>query len=64
MVAVLDDNVKAITDALKSKGMWNNTLMIFSSDNGGRFMQRLHHASRNQAGLLNLWWISLFFRSD
>jgi len=35
MVAVLDDNIKNVTDALKAKGMWDNTLMIFSSDNGG-----------------------------
>lgn len=35
MVAILDDNIKAVTDELKAKGMWENTLMIFSSDNGG-----------------------------
>lgn len=35
MVNVLDDNVKAVKDALEAKGMWDNTLMVFSSDNGG-----------------------------
>ena len=35
MVSVLDDNVKAVTDALKAKGMWDNLLIVFSSDNGG-----------------------------
>ena len=35
MVSVLDDNLANVTAALKAKGMWDNTLMIFSSDNGG-----------------------------
>ena len=35
MVSILDDNIANITGQLKAKGMWSNTLMIFSSDNGG-----------------------------
>ena len=35
MVAVLDDNLKNITDTMKQMGMWENTLMVLSSDNGG-----------------------------
>mmetsp|Transcript_43039 Transcript_43039/g.101299 ORF Transcript_43039/g.101299 Transcript_43039/m.101299 type:complete len:414 (+) Transcript_43039:137-1378(+) len=35
MVNYLDDQLKYLTDALKAKGMWNNTLMILSGDNGG-----------------------------
>ncbi|EDQ88865.1 uncharacterized protein MONBRDRAFT_32685 [Monosiga brevicollis MX1] len=35
MVAFLDDNLANFTSLLKSKGMWNNTLMVLTSDNGG-----------------------------
>jgi len=35
MISFLDDQLQNITDALKAKGMWENTLMILSSDNGG-----------------------------
>ena len=34
MVNLLDDNLRNITDALKRRGVWNETLMVFSSDNG------------------------------
>jgi len=32
----LDSGLGNITQALKDKGMWENTLIVFSSDNGGR----------------------------
>eukprot|EP00049_Salpingoeca_infusionum_P001522 m.48939 g.48939 ORF g.48939 m.48939 type:complete len:549 (+) comp11071_c0_seq2:65-1711(+) len=35
MVNVLDDNLANMTNLLKQKGMWNNTLMVLTSDNGG-----------------------------
>ena len=36
MVAILDEAVKNITQHLKEKGMWDDTLLIFSTDNGGK----------------------------
>lgn len=35
MVEYLDLTISKVVDALKEKGMWNNTLLLFHSDNGG-----------------------------
>lgn len=35
MVNFLDDNLANITQLYKDKGLWNNTLMVLTSDNGG-----------------------------
>jgi len=34
LVAMLDDAVGAVTDALAARGWWDETLMVFASDNG------------------------------
>jgi len=34
-VYMLDEAINNITTLLKTRGMWENTLMVFSSDNGG-----------------------------
>nr|XP_002131042.1 arylsulfatase I-like [Ciona intestinalis] len=35
MVSVLDETVRNVTNYLKDAGMWEDTLLIFSTDNGG-----------------------------
>lgn len=35
MVNYLDDNLANMTAQLKARGMWDNTLLVLSSDNGG-----------------------------
>lgn len=35
MIAAMDDQIAAVLDALEKKGMRDNTLVIFHSDNGG-----------------------------
>ena len=34
-MAVVDEAIANVTNKLKTKGLWNDTLVIFSSDNGG-----------------------------
>ena len=35
MVMIMDEVVGNITEAYKAKGMWEKTLVVMSSDNGG-----------------------------
>ncbi|XP_070569162.1 arylsulfatase B-like [Ptychodera flava] len=35
MITAMDDSVAVVVEAFKEHGLWNNTLLIFQSDNGG-----------------------------
>lgn len=35
MVASLDESVGRVTNALKTKGMFDNSVIVFTTDNGG-----------------------------
>ena len=35
MAVHMDDGIGNVTAALKAAGMWDNTLVVFSADNGG-----------------------------
>ena len=34
MVSVVDESVRNVTDALVEAGMWNDTLLVWTTDNG------------------------------
>ena len=55
MIAALDDSVGNIISTLKTRGMYDNTIIVFSSDNGG---QPSSGGASNVPlrGAKNTWW--------
>eukprot|EP01083_Nonionella_stella_P001832 5260_1 len=49
----LDDSVKDVIDYLKDNAMWDNTLLVFSSDNGGDYLRGDNYPLR---GFKNSSW--------
>lgn len=41
MISSLDDGVKNVTTALKSSGLWDNTILVWQSDNGAAIATQL-----------------------
>lgn len=47
MVTIIDEAVENVTAALRRRGMWDDTLLIFSSDNGGPHHMYLDNETRD-----------------
>ena len=43
--SVIDEGISNVTAALKTKGMWERTLLVVASDNGGPAFSDQHAAS-------------------
>jgi len=58
MVNFADTAVGNVTDLLKSKGMWDNTIIVFSADNGGPIYNNGSAGANNfplKGGKMNNW---------
>eukprot|EP01047_Picozoa_sp_COSAG01_P001220 COSAG01_NODE_26_length_36857_cov_31.426166_25_plen_84_part_00 len=54
MIAAVDESIGKVTAALQSRGLWSDTLIIFSSDNvcTPLFCQPLFQLASNSASLV------------
>ena len=55
--SVIDEGLSNVTAALKAKGMWDNTILVVASDNGGPAFSDQHAASNYplRGGKYQLW---------
>ena len=54
MISAMDESVSTIVDGLKQRGMWENTVFIFFSDNGGK-MANSQYNYPLRGGKQTLW---------
>jgi arylsulfatase A-like enzyme len=52
MVAAMDEGIGRVTHKLKQLGLYNNTLIFFYSDNGGRGEHAVNYPFRGHKGML------------
>jgi len=64
MMAAVDDSLKNMTEAYKALGIWENTVIVFSTDNGGNtdtggnnFPLRGNKATTFEGGIRGVGWV-------
>ena len=60
MLAVMDNVVQNVTNALQLQGLWNNTLVLFSADNGGITKVCTHHCLESKQHSCNVRQAKMF----
>ncbi|MBL0075852.1 MAG: sulfatase-like hydrolase/transferase [Rhodocyclaceae bacterium] len=62
MITALDDSIARVLEALKRKGMRDNTIVVFMSDNGGPLTAEIASGTGGTAAGLNLPAVNLPLR--
>jgi len=52
LVVGLDEGVRNITHTLKAKSLWDNTIFVFTTDNGGNPVRPIDYGSARTRGAL------------
>merc|ERR1719183_2365571 len=50
MISALDEAMGHLTEELVKKGMWEDTLLLFTSDNGGKYSEAPNYPLRGGKG--------------
>ena len=55
----MDGAIEAVTDAIVAKGIWDNTIVVFSADNGGPIYRNGEPGANNfplKGGKASTFW--------